>query len=149
MKVLLAVDGSSFSEAAIRALALQMRPQETEVLVLQVVEPFVYSTPPQMTRGYEPEMAERLREQFAQAQASVEHAAETLRSGGFKVETRVVEDEVRAGILDVAAQWQPDLIALGSHGRKGVARFLLGSVAESVARHAACSVLIVRTAPQP
>ena len=148
MKVLLAVDGSSFSEAAVRALTLQMRPERTEVLVLQIVELFVYSTPPQMTRGYAPEMAERLREQFAQAEVSVERAAETLRAGGFKVETRVIEAEVRTGILDVATQWQADLIVLGSHGRKGVARFMLGSVAESVARHAPCSVLIVRIPAQ-
>jgi nucleotide-binding universal stress UspA family protein len=67
---------------------------------------------------------------------------------GFKVDVRVVEAETRTGILDVAAEWRADLIALGSHGRKGVKRFLLGSVAESVARNARCSVLIVRTTPE-
>ena len=101
-----------------------------------------------MARGYEPEMAERLREPLSQAELSVEHAAETLRAGGFRVKTRVVEAEVRTAILDVAAEWQADLIVLGSHGRKGLSRFMLGSVAESVARHSPCSVLIVRTPPQ-
>ena len=79
------------------ALASQVRVEGTEVLVLEVVEPFVYSTPPQMARGYAPEMQERLREQLRQAELSAEHAAETLRAGGFKATTRVVEAEIRTG----------------------------------------------------
>jgi nucleotide-binding universal stress UspA family protein len=47
--------------------------------------------------------------------------------------------------LGVAEEWHPDLIVLGSHGQKGLRQFLLGSVAEFVARHAKCSVLVVRT----
>ena len=50
----------------------------------------------------------------------------------------------RAAIVDYAANWKADLIVLGSHGRKGLDRFLIGSVAEFVARHAFCSVQIVR-----
>lgn len=148
MKIVLAIDGSSSSQAATQTLATQLRPEGAEVLVLEVVEPLVYSTPPQMAPGYAPEMADRLREESSQARASVEGAAEILRAKGFNVKTRVVEAEIRAGILDVAAEWQANLIVLGSHGRKGISRFMLGSVAESVARHAACSVLIVRTPPQ-
>jgi len=147
MKVLLAIDGSSFSQEATRTVAQQMRPEQSEVLVLEIVEPLVFSTPPQMAPGYAPEMTERLRDQLAEAQHAVKDAAETLRAGGFRVKTRVVEAEIRAGILDTASEWQADLIVLGSHGRKGFSRFMLGSVAESVARHAPCSVLIVRAHP--
>jgi len=46
MKTLLAVDGSSFSQTACELVASQMRPQGSEILVLQIVEPFFYSTPP-------------------------------------------------------------------------------------------------------
>lgn len=145
MKTLLAVDGSSFSRKACDLVASQMLPQGAEVLVLQVVEPFFYSTPPQMAPGYAPEIAERLKDALKQAEGSVAQAAQTLRAVGFNVKTRVVEAEVRTGILDVAAEWRADLIVLGSHGRRGLERFMLGSVAESVARHARCSVLIVRT----
>jgi nucleotide-binding universal stress UspA family protein len=145
MKTLLAVDGSSFSRTACELVASQMRPQGAEVLVLQVVEPFFYSTPPQMAPGYAPEMVERLQDLLKQAEGSVAQAAESLRTAGFTVHTRVVEAEVRTGILDVAAEWHADVIVLGSHGRRGLERFMLGSVAESVARHARCSVLIVRT----
>jgi nucleotide-binding universal stress UspA family protein len=144
MKILLATDGSRFSEAACRAIASQLRTQETEVLVLEVVEPLVFSNPPQMAAGYAPEMAARLQEQVKQAKDSVASAAKQLQSAGFKAGSRVVESEIRSGILDVAAEWKADLIVLGSHGKKGLRKFLLGSVTEFVARHAACSVLIVR-----
>ena len=145
MKILLAIDDSKFSQAATEALASHVRPQEAEVLVLQVVEPWVYSTPPQMAPWYSPEMGARRKEEAKQAEETVAHAVEALRRAGFRrVESRVVEDEIRAGILKVAKVWQADLIVLGSHGRKGIQRFLLGSVSEAVARHAPCSVEIVR-----
>ena len=144
MKILLAIDDSDYSEAATRAVASQLPTQGAEVLVLRVVEPLVYSTVPQMAAGYAPEMATRLQEELKQARESVTKAAQVLRDAGFKVDTRVVESEVRAGILDSAFDWQADLIVVGSHGRKGLQKFLLGSVAESIARHARCSVLIVR-----
>ena len=145
MKILLAIDGSKYSEAATQALASQVRPQGAEVLVLQVVESLVFSTPPQMSPGYAPETAAKQAEPLRQAKESVAHAAEVLRAAGFAVNTRVVEAEIRTAILDVAAGWHADLIVLGSHGRKGLERLLLGSVSEAVARHAGCSVLIVRT----
>lgn len=145
MKVLLAIDGSEFSESASRMLAVQLSAPKIEVLVMQAVEPLVFSNPPQMAAGYTPEMGVRLQEQIKQAKDTTERAAQVLRAAGFKVNVRVVENEIRTAILDVAAEWHADLIVLGSHGKKGLRKFLLGSVAEYVARHASCSVLIVRT----
>jgi nucleotide-binding universal stress UspA family protein len=144
MKILLAVDGSESSQAGTQALASQMRPEVAEVLVLRVVEPLIFSIPPQMAPGYTPEQDEILKEQFRHAQKSVNQASQALRAAGFSANTRIVEAEARTGILGIAAEWRADLIVLGSHGRKGLQRFLLGSVAEFVARHAHCSVWIVR-----
>jgi nucleotide-binding universal stress UspA family protein len=145
MKILLATDGSTFSEAAARALASQFRPQETEVMVMEAVEPLVFSVPPEMSPGYTPEMAERRKDLVKLAQQSVNAGAEILRNAGFKAETVVVDSEIRDGILGTAKEFKADLIVLGSHGRKGLQKFLIGSVAESIARHAECSVMIVRT----
>jgi nucleotide-binding universal stress UspA family protein len=78
----------------------------------------------------------------------VDRAAASLKAAGFNASGRVVEAETRTGILDVASEWHANLIVLGSHGRKGLRKFMLGSVAESVARGAYCSVFIVRTAEQ-
>ena len=149
MKILLAVDGSEFSQAATQAIVSQTRPEGVEVLVLRVVEPLIFSIPPQMAPGYAPEQDEIIKEEIRQAQESVNQASQALRSAGFTVNTRIVEAEARNGILDIAAKWRPDLIVLGSHGRKGLQRFLLGSVAEFVARHADCSVEIVRVPRKP
>jgi nucleotide-binding universal stress UspA family protein len=65
------------------------------------------------------------------------------------VEERPVEYDVRVGapameIIAAATQWNADLIVLGSHGRTGLRRIALGSVARSVVMHAPCSVLVIR-----
>jgi nucleotide-binding universal stress UspA family protein len=140
MKILLAIDGSKYSEAAAQAVISGFRMQGTEVLVLQVVEPFVFAAPPQMAQGYAPELEGQLKH----ARESVAGKADILRKAGFKVETRVTENEIRTEILEIAKDWNADLIVVGSHGEKGLRKFLIGSVAESVAHHAHCSVLIVR-----
>ena len=87
----------------------------------------------------------RLQDQLKQARESVARTAGILRKAEIEVDSRVTENEIRIGILDAAREWRADLIVLGSRGEKGLRRFLLGSVAEFVARHAPCSVLIVRT----
>ncbi len=147
MKILLATDGSKFAEAATQSVISLFRTQNVEVLVLQIVEPVVFSTPPQMAPGYAPEMAPRLQSEIKNARESVSCTAEVLRTAGFNVDSKVVETEIRTGILEAAAEWKADLIVLGSHGEKGLRKFFLGSVSESVARHAPCSVLIVRIPP--
>lgn len=144
MKILLATDGSKFSEAAAQALASQVNSQDAQVLILQAVEPLAISTPPQMATGYAPELTEKREQQLNEAKASVAAASKALQAVGFAVTTRVVEADPRTAILDVAEESGTDLIVMGSHGRRGLKKFLLGSVAESVARHAHCSVLIVR-----
>src|SRR5579872_938852 len=110
MKVLLAIEGSKFSEAASQTLASSMRSEDTQVLVVQVVDPIVYSVPPMMAPDYAPEMAERLKAQFDLAKETVRHAVEFLKNKSFKVEGRVIESEIRAGILDCAAEYHADLI---------------------------------------
>jgi nucleotide-binding universal stress UspA family protein len=97
--------------------------------------------PPEMAMGYAPELEEMKKP----AQELVERIAKQLRSAGFKAETAVEVGDVRERILDSASEWHADLIVLGSHGTRGIQRFLLGSVAEFVARHAKCSVQIIRT----
>jgi nucleotide-binding universal stress UspA family protein len=140
MKILLAVDDSSYSEAAVQDVALQGHPKETQVLVMHVIQPISVAAPPQMAAGYAPELDAEKRK----ARDLVERFAETLRRAGYNVETSVFTGEIEETILKHAEEWQPDLIVLGSHGRRGASRLLLGSVAEFVARHARCSVKIVR-----
>ena len=140
MKILVGVDDSKYSQDIARAIVTQRRADNTEVLVLHVLQP-VGPAPPQMHQGYAPELeAER-----DAAKALVERVAAELRSAGFKVETLIGVGDVREGIIDTATDWQADLIMVGSHGLRPIQRFLLGSVSEFVVRHAPCSVEIVRT----
>jgi universal stress protein A len=142
MKVLMGIDDSTFSENVIQAVVTQLRTENTEVLVLHVLQPIVSLAPPEMAQGYAPE----LEDQEKPGHALVHRIANELRTAGFKAETAVKIGDARVSILDIAAEWHADLIVVGSHGRRGIERFLLGSVADSVARHAKCSVEIVRTA---
>jgi nucleotide-binding universal stress UspA family protein len=144
MKIILAIDESKFSQAAIQSVLHTARPQETEVRVLHVLEP-IFVPPEAQTWTSLPVYAEMTEQRRQHATELVKRAADSLKAAGFKVCSYAVEDGVpKLTIVDEAKEWGADLIVLGSHGRTGLGRLLLGSVSESVARHAACSVEIVR-----
>ena len=143
MRILLAIDDSKFSVAAVQAVAAQNRPDQTEVRVLHVIEPLPLY-PDGRAWGYGSENTQILEEQREQARELVTLASQSLRDAGFAVTTAIEEGNPKVAIIDSAARWHADLIVAGSHGRKGLDRFLMGSVSEAVARHARCSVQIVR-----
>lgn len=143
MKILLPIDDSKFSEAAIRAVIAQAHSKDTQVRVLHVVEPPSLLVARDMG-GYNSTLEEVWDEETKQAEVLVAKAAETLRAHGITVTTAVKQGEPKSLILDTSAEWHADLIVLGSHGRKALDRFLMGSVSDATARHARCSVEIVR-----
>lgn len=143
MKILLAIDDSNDSEAAAKALLEQTSPKDAEVQVLHVVDLPPHLLSPEMG-VYERQLDEIERKQTEEAEALVQRTAAQLRQRGFSVSTAVELGDPRAQIVDVARRWGADMILLGCHGRKGLERFLLGSVSQGVARHAPCTVEIVR-----
>jgi len=143
MRVLVAVDDSGFAEDLLRAVVAGIRHENTEVMVLHVLQPVDTVPPPEMAQGYAPE----LEDEKQPARALVERIATELSRAGFTAKTEVRIGDVTETVLERAAGWHADLITVGSHGQKSIHNFLLGSVAESVARRAGCSVAIVRTAP--
>ena len=140
MKVLLAIDDSKFSEAATQALIAQARPGETEVRVLHVIESFVFL----YEGGYVVDWRPVIEELRKKGEALLTQTAQALRTAGFRVATTMEEGNPKTVIVDFAAKWPADLVVMGSHGRTGFGRFFLGSVAETVVRHAPCSVQVVR-----
>jgi nucleotide-binding universal stress UspA family protein len=78
------------------------------------------------------------------AEGYVRKATEVLAALGPKVAGRVVDGDPRQVLVDAALEERADLLVVGSRGRTGLARLLLGSVASHVATHAPCSVLVVR-----
>lgn len=140
MRILVAVDDSQFSADVLRAVVAQFPTQNAEIRIVHVLQPITAEPPPQMAAGYAPE----LEDQKQQARKLVDDCAAELAKAGFKVEGQVEVGDIRERIIDLAAEWPADLIVLGSHGHSNFRRFLMGSVAESVARNAKCSVEIVR-----
>jgi nucleotide-binding universal stress UspA family protein len=67
---------------------------------------------------------------------------------GIQVVHELMQGDAVEKILNVATQLQVDLIVMGSHGRNGLSRLLMGSVAEAVVRQAPCPVLTVKAQPQ-
>ena len=142
MRVLVAVDDSGFAEDLLRAVVAGIRHENTEVLVLHVLQPVDTVPPPEMAQGYAPE----LEDEKQPARELVEQIAAELSRAGFAAQTGVRIGDIANTILDQGAEWRADLIAVGSHGHRNIHNLLLGSVAESVARRAGCSVAIVRSA---
>lgn len=151
MKILIATDGSQFSEAAVEKCAdILVKPENTEIKILSVFEklgpmagePFGVST-----EYYQ--QAENAARSLADEAVKQASAALRGRFPGmtFDVSTSVERGRAARIIVETAAEWKADLIVVGSHGHGFWARNLLGSVSDAVVHHAPCSVLVVRTRP--
>jgi nucleotide-binding universal stress UspA family protein len=155
MKILIAYDGSVCSDAAIMDLKRAGLPRVAEALVLTVAEisPRTVATPYSavvvgagivLPENYDSEAPSGNPKQEAQGLAT--QAAERLRGDfpGWKVSTEVWVDSPKAAIERKAEGWKPDLIVVGSNGRMGVSRVMLGSVSQHVLHHVKCTVRVSR-----
>ena len=147
MKVLLPLDGAACSAAAVDAVIAQLRPKGTEVRLVHVVEwpkqmPMHLTMAEGATAGADV-LASR-DAAFRDGEALTTRAAERLRAAGFDTSKAVVPGSACQTIIDIASDWEPDLIVVGSHGWMGLDRLLSGSVSDGIVRRAACSVEVVR-----
>ena len=147
MKILLAVDGSPCSETAVAEVARRPWPEDSQLRVISVVEPpGALTAEPYMGVAAYFEEVERLKRQ--QAEEVLAQASEVLRAGAgtarMGVATEALNGSPKRTIVEEAEHWGADLIVVGSHGYQTWERMLLGSVSQSVAAHALCSVEIVR-----
>ncbi len=144
LKILLATDGSEFSKAAAQSVAQRPWPAGSSFRILSVVEP---SAPLFRPPYFSHEVMEQLRgKDMQRAQQAVRCAEGILCDAGVQATSTIAVPSAtpKELILSEAAEWGADLIVVGSHGRRGINRFLLGSVSEAVALHANCSVEIIR-----
>ena len=150
MKILLASDGSACSAKAVFSVANRPWPAGSEIRIVSVVQllsPEVPSAAAPLSSEYPTSLLEQVwQDARARAEEAVADARKTLGTTGLKVceHKATPVGEPRALILDHAQDWGADLIVLGSHGRHGLERMLVGSVSESVALYAHCSVEVVR-----
>lgn len=147
MKVLLAVDESPFSQEAVQSVLDQFGPRDTQVQVVNVVEPISAYFSAEWFPHFTPYTEKVEQEREKQAGALVQDVCAKLTKAGFRSSKIILRGDARAAILDRASEWKPDLIVVGSHGLKGLNRLLMGSVSDAVVRHAACSVQVVRVTP--
>jgi nucleotide-binding universal stress UspA family protein len=143
MKILLAVDHSKYSAIALEEVATRPWPPGTVVRVLSAVAQI---PPPAAELWYDAEGSlDRARNEIAgQYEELTREVAESLRNRGLRAEHVVHKGDPRMVIVKEAKEWSADLIVVGSHGRTGIMRWLLGSVAQSIVSHAPCSVEVVR-----
>jgi len=146
MKILVAVDGSAGSDAAVGEVGARPLPPDSKVRIISVVE-LPYVPTPETWALPESYFAEMEKAGQEQAQSAITNAQEQLlaaHGGDLEISTGIITGHPKEAILDEAEKWGADLIVLGSHGYRGWQRFLLGSVSQAVASHANCSVQIVR-----
>jgi len=147
-KILLATDGSASSDRAAQSIADRPWGEGTEIEVLSVVELSLGTTQAWLEPPYvDTEQLEAQRaEAMQRAQNAVASAVQILSKTFPHVEESisVLVSGPKAVITEQADQVGADLIVVGSHGHRGIERFMLGSVSEGVALHAHCSVEVIR-----
>ena len=150
MKILLATDGSDFSTAAAQSVADRPWPAGSQIRILSIAELPIFENPmgaSSLSAIYPATLLEELLESARKrAEDAVEDGRKILLGRSLKVldSKPAPIGDPRILLLDLAKEWKADLIVLGSHGRRGMDRILMGSVSESVAVHAHCSVEVVR-----
>ncbi len=143
-RILVPIDGSStaalgLAQAIELARALKTPPH---LLLMHVLEPPV----PMTESGFGYEMAELLRALREQGQALLDRAKTQCTEAGLSVETECCNTATRVAdlVASRARERACDLIVMGTHGRRGVNRWVMGSDAEIVARHSPVPVMLVR-----
>jgi nucleotide-binding universal stress UspA family protein len=139
-KIAVPLDGSACSEEALD-VALELAQKESaELAICSIVDPLVVSgtTPPS------PAISQMLAAREIESRRMVEAAVNKARSAGVKAEGETHFGLPLDEILRFVKRQRADAIVIGTHGRSGLKRLFLGSVAESVLRAAPCPVVVVR-----
>lgn len=139
-QILIAVDGSDTSNLAVQEALKLAKEQGAKVLLLNVIEPFVHAATEAMvdlTDAFRREGEEILTAALQRARESGVDAKNVLiDAGGRRVAAVIVDEAQKAGV---------DLIAMGTHGRRGIEHLVLGSVAEGVARRTTVPLLLIHS----
>ncbi|MCE7874872.1 universal stress protein [bacterium CPR1] len=135
MKFLIPLDGSPLAPAALQHAAGLAAHRSAELLLVHVVQEAYQGAT--MVAPYNDE-------QKRKGRVCLESAESLLEKEGYSVRTRMLTGEPGPALIQCAREENPDLIAMGTHGRGGLERLLLGSVTEHVLTCAPCPVLVTR-----
>jgi len=150
MKILLATDGSECSLKAVYSVAHRPWPAQSQIRIMSVVQLFNpenrLPAPPLCSEYPTRQLEQFWKEAHMRADQAVADARKIFAGTNLNLcdnQATPVGDP-RAVLLDEAKLWQANLIVVGSHGRRGFDRWLMGSVSEAIALHAHCSVEVIR-----
>lgn len=141
-RIMVAVDGSATSDRGLQEAINLARDQQAKLAIVHVTDIVVVFGAGQFPGAY----VEATREI---ARRVVEHARKAAQDAGIETEIQspeIVTSGYHVGdkIGECAREWKADLLVAGTHGRRGVSRLLIGSVAERIVRAAPCPLLLVR-----
>ena len=148
-KILVATDGSKEAELAARTAADLQQKTSSELHMIHVFGIAPVGTPVYLEatdlqgEALEEEAEERISEQRAREVLDAE-VGKVRSAGGTVVEAHVMEGRIAPEIVGLAEEIGAGLIVMGSRGLGGIRRALMGSVSDSVVRHAHCPVMVVR-----
>ncbi len=138
--ILIPVDGSNYSLAAVRIAGRLARIHMSKLTILHVIDTQVEEQLCRLNK----EQCESIRINMEEeAQGLVNHMKRELSELGVEARTLVIRGAPHEVILDISARESVDLIVMGKLGRRGIKRILLGSVAERVIEFSKCPVLLV------
>lgn len=135
-RVLVPTDFSDESQCALDYARSIARLYQSQLFLVHVDEPANLIEPPEAAWANEERIEKKLAEELEQAGAA-------LRSEGFQVHAFSVTGTIQDEIASVVKANKIDLVVIGTHGRRGWARFFFGSDAETVVRHVCCPVLVL------
>jgi nucleotide-binding universal stress UspA family protein len=146
LHLLLGIDGSPDSTAAVQAVAARAWPADSVVRLVTALDISMSTALAFRRQPAETGTATKDVETSVSIAQTVEPLADLLRSQGLTVASVMKEGDPKHVLLDEAGQWEADCIFVGARGLSRVERFLLGSVSAAVAARAHCSVEVVRPA---
>ena len=140
--ILVPVDGSETSLSAVDKAIGLAKAFDSEVTAIYVIDPYPFTG---VGADFAYGQDQYLGAAKAEANAAVEAVAQRLTAAGLKADTRIVEAHaVWRGIADAAEAVGADLVVIGSHGRRGLEKLVLGSVTQSVLTQTQLATLVVR-----
>lgn len=141
-KILVAIDDSEISDNVIQQAAQLAKALNSEITVVEVMTLDPYLADAYLRLGQSNELIERVR---SYVQENLTKAEKKFKALGLTVATQVLEGfSVNGEIVSAAQNLGADLIIMGSHGRTGFKKFILGSVAQKVLGESHIPVLVVR-----
>ncbi len=142
-KILVPLDGSALSEQTLGYAAAIAKAASGSLILLHVVDTAALEQTGQMWVEL-PSLKQIVDEEIARAETYLQSVKQRLEAQGLKVETHTGIGPPASVIESVVAEVKPDLVAMSTHGRGGVARMVLGSVADKVIHDTVVPLLLYR-----